>query len=102
MELILKGIAKQKRLPLLIDKNTDSNLYSYGFYLIQSNVMQLINLNDGVTLIFRDNAKKYNVTDRDASVSSLINFTALMLLSQINKSKYLLATGDNRTVHKIL
>jgi hypothetical protein len=79
----------------------------HGMLLVDKNVSKTIveltvDLNDGVILIFRDDAKKYNVTDQDESVSSLTNFTSLMILSQINKCNYLLATGDNRTVHKIV
>jgi Na+-driven multidrug efflux pump len=59
-----------------------------------------LNLNDGIVLIIRDNADLYNATDMDAEVTSITNYTGLMILGNIAKSQYLPTSGDNKAVYK--
>jgi hypothetical protein len=59
-----------------------------------------LNLNEGIMLMIRDNADLYNSTDLDSEVTSMANYTGLMILGNIAKSQYLPTSGDNKAVYK--
>lgn len=59
-----------------------------------------LNLNEGITLMIRDNADMYNSTDLDSELTSMANYTGLMILGNIAKSQYQLTSGDNKVVYK--
>lgn len=57
-----------------------------------------LNLNKGIKLIIRDNSDMYDSTDLDSEVTSMANYTGLMILGNITKSQYLPTSGDNKVV----
>ena len=57
-----------------------------------------LNLNKGIKLIIRDNSDMYDSTDLDSQVTSMANYTGLMILGNITKSQYLPTSGDNKVV----
>ena len=57
-----------------------------------------LNLNKGIELIIRDNSDMYDSTDLDSDVTSMTNYTGLMILGNITKSQYLPTSGDNKVV----
>lgn len=57
-----------------------------------------LNLNKGIKLIIRDNSDMYDSTDLDSEITSMANYTGLMILGNITKSQYLPTSGDNKVV----
>ncbi|MDF3004421.1 MAG: hypothetical protein K0S22_893, partial [Oscillospiraceae bacterium] len=142
--LLGKAMSNGLTIPLLIDKRTDEQIFSFDIMATEKSVMKLrdriesiliakefdhkrilkvilvveeqcmltvekniykeiiiectLNLNKGIKLIIRDNSDMYDSTDLDSEITSMANYTGLMILGNITKSQYLPTSGDNKVV----
>ena len=60
-----------------------------------------VDLNDGLTLVLRDDGEIFDITDADASVSSLRSYLVSNLMTAIPNRRNLTTTGFNRNVFKL-
>ena len=60
-----------------------------------------VDLNDGLTLVLRDDGEIFDITDADARVSSLRSYLVSNLMTAIPNRRNLTTTGFNRNVFKI-
>lgn len=60
-----------------------------------------VDLNDGVTLVVRDDGEIFDITDADASISSLRSYLVSNLMTEIPVRRNLTTTGFNRNVFKL-
>ena len=60
-----------------------------------------VDLNDGLALILRDDGEIFDITDTDASVSSLRSYLVSNLMTVLPNRRNLTATGFNRNVFKL-
>ena len=59
-----------------------------------------VDLNDGVVLTLRDDGQIFDITDADATVSSLRSFLVASVMSQQAKRMNLVTTGFNRNIFR--
>ena len=60
-----------------------------------------VDLNDGLTLVLRDDGEIFDITNADASVSSLRSYLVSNLMTAIPNRRNLTTTGFNRNVFKL-
>ena len=60
-----------------------------------------VDLNDGLTLVLRDDGEIFDITDADARISSLRSYLVSNLMTAIPHRRYLTTTGFNRNVFKL-
>ena len=60
-----------------------------------------VDLNDGLTLVLRDDGEIFDITDSDARISSLRSYLVSNLMTAIPHRRYLTTTGFNRNVFKL-
>ena len=60
-----------------------------------------MDLNEGLTLILRDDGQIFDITDADARVSSLRSYLVSNLMTAIPNRRNLTTTGFNRNVFKL-
>ena len=60
-----------------------------------------VDLNDGLTLVLRDDGEIFDITDTDARVSSLRSYLVSNLMTAIPSRRNLTTTGFNRNVFKL-
>ena len=60
-----------------------------------------VDLNEGLTLILRDDGQIFDITDADARVSSLRSYLVSNLMTAIPNRRNLTTTGFNRNVFKL-
>ena len=60
-----------------------------------------VDLNDGLTLVIRDDGEIFDITDVDARVSSLRSYLVSNLMTAIPCRRHLTTTGFNRNVFKL-
>ena len=60
-----------------------------------------VDLNDGLTLVLRDDGEIFDITDTDARISSLRSYLVSNLMTAIPSRRNLTTTGFNRNVFKL-
>ncbi len=60
-----------------------------------------VDLNEGLTLILRDDGEIFDITDSDARISSLRSYLVSNLMTVIPNRRNLTTTGFNRNVFKL-
>ena len=60
-----------------------------------------VDLNDGLTLVLRDDGEIFDITDADARVSSLRSYLVSNLMTAIPSRRNLTTTGFNRNVFRL-
>lgn len=60
-----------------------------------------VDLNDGLTLVLRDDGEIFDITDADARISSLRSYLVSNLMTAIPHRRNLTTTGFNRNVFKL-
>jgi len=60
-----------------------------------------VDLNDGLTLVLRDDGEIFDITDSDARISSLRSYLVSNLMTAIPHRRNLTTTGFNRNVFKL-
>ena len=60
-----------------------------------------VDLNDGLTLVLRDDGEIFDITDADASISSLRSYLVSNLMTALPNRRNLTTTGFNRNVFKL-
>ena len=60
-----------------------------------------VDLNDGIALVLRDDGEIFDITDADASISSLRSYLVSNLMTAIPSRRNLATTGFNRNVFRL-
>ena len=60
-----------------------------------------VDLNDGLTIVLRDDGEIFDITDADASISSLRSYLVSNLMTALPNRRNLTTTGFNRNVFKL-
>ena len=60
-----------------------------------------VDLNDGLTVVLRDDGEIFDITDADARVSSLRSYLVSNLMTALPNRRNLTTTGFNRNVFKL-
>ena len=60
-----------------------------------------VDLNDGLSLVIRDDGEIFDITDADASISSLRSYLVSNLMTAIPSRRNLTTTGFNRNVFRL-